>query len=227
MPSPLRPPRTAPAPRRVAARARRRRRLLAPPHRLRPRARSCGHLRRRRGAGGAYAAWALVCRGGGCPSVAGLEGYSPRQTSKLFAADGRFVGEIGNERRTLVTVADIPPVVREAFLVTEDKRFYRTPASTGCASRARCSGTCARDAVARGLLDRSRCSSRATSSPRTSRARRRSSASSARPRSRARSSAGIRRTRSSSSTSTRSISAPARTASRPRRSATSARASAS
>jgi penicillin-binding protein 1A len=75
--------------------------------------------------GGLYGAWALVCRGGVCPSVAVLEGYSPRQTSKVFAADGRFVAEIGNERRTLAPIADIPPVVRDAFLVTEDKRFYR------------------------------------------------------------------------------------------------------
>ncbi|MDF1502807.1 PBP1A family penicillin-binding protein [Roseisolibacter sp. H3M3-2] len=75
-------------------------------------------------AGGLYASWALVCRGGACPAVAGLEGYSPRQTSKLYAADERFVAEIGNERRTLVTLREIPPVVRDAFLVTEDKRFY-------------------------------------------------------------------------------------------------------
>jgi penicillin-binding protein 1A len=74
--------------------------------------------------GGMYAAWALVCRGGTCPSVASLDAYTPRQTSKLFAADGRFVAEIGNERRTLATIKDIPPVVREAFLVVEDKRFY-------------------------------------------------------------------------------------------------------
>jgi penicillin-binding protein 1A len=76
------------------------------------------------GVGGLYAAWALVCRGGDCPSVEALAAYTPRQTSKVYAADGRFVAEIGNERRTLVTVKDIPPVVREAFLVTEDKRFY-------------------------------------------------------------------------------------------------------
>jgi penicillin-binding protein 1A len=75
------------------------------------------------GFGGLYAAWALVCRGGACPSVETLAGYTPRQTSKVYAADGRFVAEIGNERRTLVAVKDIPPVVREAFLVTEDKRF--------------------------------------------------------------------------------------------------------
>jgi penicillin-binding protein 1A len=75
--------------------------------------------------GGLFASWALVCRNGACPSVEALAGYTPRQTSKLFAADGRFVAEIGNERRTLAKVQDIPAVVREAFLITEDKRFYR------------------------------------------------------------------------------------------------------
>jgi penicillin-binding protein 1A len=76
------------------------------------------------GFGALYAGWVLVCQNGACPSVESLEGYNPRQTSKLYAADGRFVAEIGNERRTLVKLADIPDVVREAFLVTEDKRFY-------------------------------------------------------------------------------------------------------
>ncbi len=74
--------------------------------------------------GALYAGWVLVCQNGACPSVASLEGYNPRQTSRLFAADGRFVAEIGNERRTLVKLQDIPDVVRQAFLVTEDKRFY-------------------------------------------------------------------------------------------------------
>ncbi len=74
--------------------------------------------------GALYAGWVLVCQNGTCPSVASLEGYNPRQTSKLYASDGRFVAEIGNERRTLVKLQDIPDVVREAFLVTEDKRFY-------------------------------------------------------------------------------------------------------
>ena len=76
------------------------------------------------GAGFGFAAWALVCRGGACPSVETLEGYTPRQTSKLYAADGRFLAELGLERRTLVTIDDIPPVVRDAFIITEDRRFY-------------------------------------------------------------------------------------------------------
>src|SRR5436309_3505028 len=71
-----------------------------------------------------YASWALVCRAGRCPAVEVLDEYTPRQTSKLYAADGRFIAELGLERRTIVKIADIPPVVRSAFVVPEDKRFY-------------------------------------------------------------------------------------------------------
>ena len=77
------------------------------------------------GVGFAYASWALVCRAGRCPSAAALADYEPRQTSKLYAADGRFIAELGLERRTLVKIDDIPPLVRQAFVTTEDKRFYQ------------------------------------------------------------------------------------------------------
>ena len=69
-------------------------------------------------------AWALVCRNDSCPALAGLEQYQPRQTSRLYAADGRFVAEIGLERRTLIRLDQIPKHVQQAFVITEDKRFY-------------------------------------------------------------------------------------------------------
>ena len=76
-------------------------------------------------AGGfAYAAWELVCRDDRCPSVEILKGFQPRQTSKLFAADGSFLAELGLERRTLLRLNEIPKPVRDAFVITEDKRFY-------------------------------------------------------------------------------------------------------
>ena len=75
-------------------------------------------------AGLGYASWALVCRGGACPAVGVLDEYTPRQTSKLYAADGRFIAEIGLERRTLIRLGEIPATVRDAFVNTEDKRFY-------------------------------------------------------------------------------------------------------
>ncbi len=68
--------------------------------------------------------WMLVCRGTECPSISVLDQYRPRQTSKLFAADGRFVAELGMERRTLVPIEQIPKVLRTAFVITEDRRFY-------------------------------------------------------------------------------------------------------
>jgi penicillin-binding protein 1A len=77
------------------------------------------------GAGFAYAAWAMVCRAGRCPAESALDDYEPHQTSKLYAADGRYITELGLERRTLIKIADIPPMVRQAFVVTEDKRFYQ------------------------------------------------------------------------------------------------------
>ncbi|MFI5309964.1 MAG: penicillin-binding protein 1A [Gemmatimonadales bacterium] len=68
--------------------------------------------------------WALVCSGNTCPSLAALEKFQPRQTSRLYAADGRFIAEIGLERRTLVKLNQIPKHVQDAFIQIEDKRFY-------------------------------------------------------------------------------------------------------
>ena len=76
------------------------------------------------GGGAAYASWALVCREGRCPPVQILDSYTPRQTSKVYAADGRFIAEVGLERRTLVKIGEIPKLVRDAFVLVEDKRFY-------------------------------------------------------------------------------------------------------
>ena len=76
------------------------------------------------GAGILGGAWAVVCREGRCPSIASLEQYVPKQTSKVYAADGRFISELGLERRTLIRVNDIPKHVRDAFIIVEDRRFY-------------------------------------------------------------------------------------------------------
>lgn len=76
------------------------------------------------GVGTLYSAWALICRGNQCPSIEILAEYTPHQTSKLYAIDGRFISELGLERRTLVKIDEIPKIVQDAFVSTEDKRFY-------------------------------------------------------------------------------------------------------
>ncbi|MFI5244705.1 MAG: transglycosylase domain-containing protein, partial [Gemmatimonadales bacterium] len=72
----------------------------------------------------AIGGWLWVCHGNSCPSLAGLEKYQPRQTSRLYAADGRLIAAIGTERRTLSKLDQIPKQVQDAFIVVEDKRFY-------------------------------------------------------------------------------------------------------
>src|SRR5665213_2705982 len=72
----------------------------------------------------AWSSWSLVCREGACPDPTQLDAFQPRQTSKLYAVDGRFIAELGLERRTLVKLTDIPKPVQQAFIITEDKRFY-------------------------------------------------------------------------------------------------------
>jgi penicillin-binding protein 1A len=78
------------------------------------------------GIGFSWGAWSRVCANERCPTIARLMGSNsvPQQTSKVYAADGRLITELGLERRTVLPLGEIPPWVREAFLATEDKRFY-------------------------------------------------------------------------------------------------------
>jgi penicillin-binding protein 1A len=77
------------------------------------------------GVGLAYGAWTRVCAAERCPSISRLVGsYNPQQTSKVYAADGRLITEFGIERRTVLPLSEIPLHVRQAFIATEDKRFY-------------------------------------------------------------------------------------------------------
>src|SRR5437773_922302 len=78
-------------------------------------------------AGLTYGSWTRVCAGEHCPSISRLVGSGDKvqmQTSKVFAADGRLISELGLERRTVLPLSEIPVAVRQAFIATEDKRFY-------------------------------------------------------------------------------------------------------
>src|SRR3954465_14162396 len=70
------------------------------------------------------AAWSRACAGNTCPSIDELGGYDPNQASKVYAADGRLITDLGLERRTVVPLAEMSPYVKAAFVTTEDKRFY-------------------------------------------------------------------------------------------------------
>ena len=67
----------------------------------------------------------FLCSDETCPSIEQFAEYKPAEPARLYAADGRFIGEIGLERRSVVTLDDIPRHVVDAFVITEDKRFYQ------------------------------------------------------------------------------------------------------
>ncbi len=50
--------------------------------------------------------------------------YRPLRASQVFSADGELIGEFFVEKRVLAPVAQIPAVVRQAFVAAEDTRFY-------------------------------------------------------------------------------------------------------
>ena len=77
------------------------------------------------GAALVFGAWARACSGNRCPSIEGLDSYDPDQASKVFAADGRLITDLGMERRTVLGLQEMSPALVAAFLATEDKRFYR------------------------------------------------------------------------------------------------------
>lgn len=60
------------------------------------------------------------------PRFESLADYHPPQVTKVFAADGTtMVGEIFDERRTVVPIEDIPGVMVQALLSAEDKNFFQ------------------------------------------------------------------------------------------------------
>jgi penicillin-binding protein 1A len=58
------------------------------------------------------------------PDVADLADYRPKLPLRVFTADGQLVGEFGEERRNLLTIREIPEVMKNAVLAIEDARFF-------------------------------------------------------------------------------------------------------
>ncbi|THF60216.1 penicillin-binding protein 1A [Pseudothauera rhizosphaerae] len=61
------------------------------------------------------------------PSLETLTDYRPRIPLRVYTADGYLLGEFGEERRSVVRIGDVPPVLKQAILAAEDERFYEHP----------------------------------------------------------------------------------------------------
>ncbi len=60
----------------------------------------------------------------GLPNIEQVKRYSPPQVTRILARDGTLLGEDFVERRTVVSIGDVPPHVKLAFLAAEDASFY-------------------------------------------------------------------------------------------------------
>jgi penicillin-binding protein 1A len=74
------------------------------------------------GAGLSLGTWSHICDG--CPSIAQIYAFEPKEATRVFASDGSLLHEFAVERRTAVPYAAIPPHVIDAFVAVEDRRFW-------------------------------------------------------------------------------------------------------
>ena len=59
------------------------------------------------------------------PSLEVLTDYRPKIPLRVYTADGYLIGEFGEERRAVVTIQEVPDVMKQAILSAEDDRFYQ------------------------------------------------------------------------------------------------------
>ncbi len=61
------------------------------------------------------------------PDVETIKTVKLQTPMKVFSVDGELISQFGEKRRIPLTVEDFPPLLLNAFLATEDNRFYHHP----------------------------------------------------------------------------------------------------
>ena len=59
------------------------------------------------------------------PSLEALTDYRPKIPLRVYTADSYLIGEYGEERRAVVSIQEVPTVMKQAILAAEDDRFYQ------------------------------------------------------------------------------------------------------
>lgn len=58
------------------------------------------------------------------PNLEIITDYKPKIPLRIYTSDGFMIGEFGEERRSFVTISDVPLKMKQAILAAEDDRFY-------------------------------------------------------------------------------------------------------
>src|SRR5512141_1230292 len=59
------------------------------------------------------------------PSLETLTDYQPKIPLRIVSAEGELLGEFGEERRAVISIGEVPDVMKHAILAAEDERFYQ------------------------------------------------------------------------------------------------------
>jgi penicillin-binding protein 1A len=59
------------------------------------------------------------------PSLEALTAYQPKIPLRVYTAEGALIGEFGEERRSLISIHQVPLQLKHAILAAEDERFYQ------------------------------------------------------------------------------------------------------
>src|SRR3954471_22322528 len=71
-----------------------------------------------------FDAWLGTCGFYGCPSTTQIRAFQPSEGGNVYDRSGRLLGHLENVRRVNVPISVVPKHVRDAFIATEDRRFY-------------------------------------------------------------------------------------------------------
>ena len=69
--------------------------------------------------------WLFTCGFAGCPSRSEVRAYKPSEGGRILDQNGKLIGNLAIVRRINVPLDRIPKHVRQAFVATEDRRFFR------------------------------------------------------------------------------------------------------
>ncbi|NUQ22003.1 MAG: PBP1A family penicillin-binding protein [Gemmatimonadaceae bacterium] len=69
--------------------------------------------------------WLASCGFQGCPSGEEIRAFRPAEGGRILDRGGALIGRLNPVHRVNVDLAEIPTYVRDAFIATEDRRFYQ------------------------------------------------------------------------------------------------------
>ena len=75
-------------------------------------------------AGAAAVMWYILPQ---LPPVESLKDVRLQTPLKVYSSDGLLIAEFGEKRRNPVRIEQVPPLLKEAFIASEDDRFYEHP----------------------------------------------------------------------------------------------------